>query len=113
MEEKEQYCANYERDNTGFNDFMSKVLKSDNIDPIVENVRKKLLDRSNVGIKKYGTTLKTNTKDNYLNHLQMELMDGCNYIETLLQQKKDITQIIQDTSSDMELGAKIRKIYGE
>lgn len=90
-------CANYERDN---------------FDPVVEGVRQKLLDRSQVGIKKYGTTLKDNTKDNYLNHIQMELMDACNYLETLLQQKEDITQIVKDEPNDMILGRKIRKIYG-
>ena len=90
-------CANYERDNN---------------DPIVEAVRQKLLDRSQVGIKKYGTTLKDNTKDNYLNHLQMELMDAANYLEVLLQQEKDITQIVNNETNDWELGKKIRSIYG-
>ena len=82
------------------------------MDPVVEAVRQKLLDRSQVGIKKYGTTLKDNTKDNYLNHLQMELMDAANYLEVLLQQEKDITQIVKDEPNDTELGKKIRKIYG-
>ena len=90
-------CANYERDNN---------------DPIVEAVRQKLLDRSQVGIKKYGTTLKDNTKDNYLNHLQMELMDAANYLEVLLQQEKDITQIVKNEPNDEILGRKIRKYYG-
>ena len=90
-------CANYERDN---------------IDPIVESVRTKLLDRSSIGIKKYNTTLKNNTEDNYLNHLQQELMDACNYIEVLLQQNKDITDIVKNEPNDWELGKQIRKIYG-
>jgi len=90
-------CANYERDNN---------------DPIVEAVRQKLLARSQVGIKKYGTTLKDNTKDNYLNHLQMELMDASNYLEVLLQQEKDITQIVNNEPNDTILGRKIRKYYG-
>lgn len=82
------------------------------LDPIIEAVRTKLLDRSTVGIKKYGTTLKDNTTDNYLNHLQMELMDACNYIQVLLQQDKDITDIIKNEPNDWELGKQIRKIYG-
>lgn len=81
-------------------------------DPIVESVRTKLLDRSSIGIKKYNTTLKNNTKDNYLSHLQQELMDACNYIEVLLQQDKDITDIVKNEPNDLELGKKIRKIYG-
>ena len=94
---EKSYCANYERDNC---------------DPIVESVRQKLLDRSQVGIAKYGTTLEGNTKDNYLNHLQMELMDACNYLEVLLQQERDIVQIIKNEPNDTQLGKKIRKIYG-
>ena len=90
-------CANYERDN---------------FDPIVESVRAKLLTRSQVGVKKYGTTLADNTKDNYLNHLQQELLDGANYIEVLLQQQKDITQLINKYPNNTELGEIIRKIYG-
>lgn len=82
------------------------------IDPIVEAVRAKLLQRSQVGIIKYGTTLESNTKDNYLSHVQMELMDAINYIQALLQQGKDITDIVKSEPNDLELGKKIRKIYG-
>lgn len=53
------------------------------IDPIVEAVVKKFRDRSNVGFKKYGTTLEDNNTDDFLNHLQEELMDAVNYIEKL------------------------------
>jgi len=53
------------------------------IDPIVEAVREKLRQRSAVGIKKYGTTLAENNTDDFLNHLQEELMDGILYIEKL------------------------------
>lgn len=81
-------------------------------DPIVESVRQKLLDRSNVGVKKYNTTLQDNNSDNYLNHLQQELMDAANYVEKLLQQKKDITQIVKEYPNDTELGTVIRAIYG-
>jgi hypothetical protein len=53
------------------------------IDPIVEAVREKLKQRSSIGIKKYGTTLAENNTDNFLNHLQEELMDAILYIEKL------------------------------
>jgi hypothetical protein len=53
------------------------------IDPIVEAVREKLKQRSSIGIKKYGTTLADNNTDDFLNHLQEELMDGILYIEKL------------------------------
>jgi len=83
------------------------------IDPVVEGVREKLLSRSQVGIKKYNTTLEENNRDNYLNHLQQEMMDGCNYIEKLLVQNRDIVQLIKNYPNNNELGYTIRKLYGE
>ncbi len=59
-------------------------------DSIVESLIKKYKDRSEVGIKKYGTTLDRkdlNTLD-WLKHLQEELMDASLYIEKLLKEKK-------------------------
>ena len=54
-------------------------------DPIVLSVIQKLNNRSLVGISKYNTTLKSNNTDNFLLHLQEELLDAANYIEKLLQ----------------------------
>ena len=53
-------------------------------DQIVENVVSKYLERSQVGITKYGTTLENNNKDNYLKHLQEELMDATLYLEKIM-----------------------------
>lgn len=57
-------------------------------DPIVDSVVNKYKERSNVGIKKYGTTLQQNdlTFLEWLNHLQEELMDATLYIEKLKQE---------------------------
>jgi hypothetical protein len=52
-------------------------------DPIIESVIQKLRSRGEVGIKKYGTTLEENNVDDFLTHLQEELMDAVNYIEKL------------------------------
>lgn len=52
-------------------------------DKIVQSVIKKFNERSKAGIKKYGTTLEENNSDDFLNHLQEELMDAVNYIEKL------------------------------
>lgn len=54
-------------------------------DFIVESVIDQFKDRSNVGIKKYGTTLDRNdlTMLEWLIHLQQELMDATLYIEKL------------------------------
>lgn len=80
-------------------------------DQIVENVRQKLLERSQTGINKYNTTLDENNHDNYLNHLQQELMDAANYIEKLLVQKTNITNLVKMYPNNQELGEIIRKIY--
>jgi hypothetical protein len=52
-------------------------------DRIVLNVLKKMNSRSLLGIEKYGTTLDENNSDDFLTHLQEELMDAILYIEKL------------------------------
>lgn len=54
------------------------------MDKIVEQLIDKYRQRSELGIKKYGTTLEANNTDNFLIHLQQELMDASLYIEKLL-----------------------------
>lgn len=58
-------------------------------DSIVDSVIKKFKDRSDVGIKKYGTTLdrKDINFDGWAEHLQQELMDGILYLERLRNEK--------------------------
>lgn len=51
------------------------------MDIILNQVINKFIDRSNKGIKKYGTTLFENNNDDFLKHLQEELMDAVLYIE--------------------------------
>ena len=132
-------CANYERDNNlsemeqNIADYIATktwqekmieedvkkfILQNPNTkttcdDKIVESVRQKLLDRSNVGIKKYNTTLEVNNKDNYLKHAQEEAMDLANYLEKLIQQKENIVHLVEGEANDWELGKLIRKIYGK
>lgn len=54
-------------------------------DSIVNSVINKFLSRSELGIKKYGTTLDRNdlTTVDWINHAQEELMDGILYLEKL------------------------------
>ena len=56
---------------------------TDHKDKIVQQVIDKFNQRSEVGIKKYGTTLEQNNNDDYFTHLQEELMDAILYIEKL------------------------------
>jgi len=66
--------------------------------------------RSDVGVRKYGTTLEGNNKDNYLRHIQEEMMDATLYIEKLITQKEEITNLVKSIPNDMELGTAIRKL---
>jgi len=79
-------------------------------DKIVMNVLAKYAMRSRVGQDKYGTTLETNNKDNYLKHLQEELMDATLYLEKLMYLNQEITNLVRDHSNDAELGMKIRNL---
>lgn len=53
-------------------------------DKVVEKIVEKLVNRSNVGIEKYGKTLYANNTDDFLLHLQEELLDGANYAQKLI-----------------------------
>lgn len=79
-------------------------------DVIVEQVVDKYYERSQTGITKYGTTLETNNRDNYLKHLQEELMDATLYIEKLMSLEKEITHLVKTHSNDADLGEQIRKL---
>jgi hypothetical protein len=79
-------------------------------DQIVEDVVDKYLERSQVGITKYGTTLETNNKDNFFKHLQEELMDATLYLQKLMSLDQEITKLVRDNSNDAELGMKIRNL---
>jgi len=79
-------------------------------DQIVLEVIEKYAKRSEVGIAKYGTTLETNNKDNYLQHLQEELMDATLYLQKIMDQNKEITNLVKKYSNDAELGYKIREL---
>ncbi len=58
------------------------------IDSIVESVVNQFKERSEVGIKKYGTTLQENNNDDFLQHLKEELMDAILYIQKLQSMRK-------------------------
>lgn len=80
-------------------------------DLIVDKVLEKYQYRSSIGAIKYGTYLHENNFDNYLKHLQEELMDGSLYIEKIINQEKEITELIKKHSNDQELGQAIREKF--
>jgi len=79
-------------------------------DQIVEQVVQKYEGRSSVGIKKYGITLEKNNTDNYLIHLQQELMDATLYIEKKITLDKQIIELVKKYPNNFDLGAAIRNL---
>ena len=65
-------------------------------DSIVEEVRQDLLDRSEVGIKKYNTTLDRDDLEitDWITHAYQELLDGALYLKRLNQ---DVEKIVEWT----------------
>tara|TARA_B100000497_G_C7641924_1_gene385915 strand:- start:882 stop:1124 length:243 start_codon:yes stop_codon:yes gene_type:complete len=67
-------------------------------DPVVERVVDKFVQRSDVGFKKYGSTLenerlsKVKSLKDYLNDVQEELMDAILYIQAA---REDIDDILK------------------
>jgi hypothetical protein len=62
-------------------------------DLVVEAVREDLLRRSQLGIKKYGTTLADGgySHKQLLQHFYEELLDGANYVKAILIQMENET----------------------
>ena len=71
-------------------------------DPVVQSVVNKFVDRSDVGFKKYGKTLRDDPSDVFvwLNHLQEELMDATLYLQRL---KEEISTLREEKALLREL----------
>jgi hypothetical protein len=82
-------------------------------DIIVEQVKQKLTDRSAVGQKKYGTTIFDNIDENYIKHLQDELLDGANYCEQVLRLGEFLKKIIEILDKKYDHITTGKKIYDE
>ena len=69
-------------------DTMSQWIEAQVQDSVVQSVINKFKQRSEVGIKKYGTTLERDdlTTLNWIEEAQAEAMDFCLYLERLKRQ---------------------------
>ncbi len=86
------FCEKYNKED--FSKSLSELAKARSIeekDSVVKDVRKDLLDRSNVGIKKYNTTLDRKDIDlkGWLQHAYEEMLDGALYLKRAI---KDIEE---------------------
>jgi len=70
-------------------------------DSIVESVINQFRQRSELGIKKYGTTLAENNTDDFLEHTKQELMDAILYIE---KKQSQVSQDIKTNKTNVFIG---------
>lgn len=82
-------------------------------DKITEAVIADLRSRSKVGIKKYNTTLDQNNHQNILQHAYEEALDLAQYLKKEITTLNTIQDLVNQYSNDAELGAQLRKKYGE
>jgi hypothetical protein len=82
-------------------------------DAITNAVIEDLVRRSEIGVKKYNTTLGQNNKDDFMNHLYEELLDAAQYIKKEQSFIPTIQKLIYDTPDNQELGDIIRRLYGK
>lgn len=73
-------------------------------DQVVEAVRKDLLDRSQVGIKKYGVTLdrKDLSLKEWLQHAYEECLDQANYLKKCILEIEDWNYVKEQTKDRIE-----------
>lgn len=77
----------------------------------VESVRQKMLDRSQVGLTKYGTTTERTDIDfiGWLNHMQQELMDGAIYAQAAMAAHADTGTLEQEVRQVRARLARVEK----
>ena len=69
------------------------------------------MDRSSVGIKKYGSNLVNYSKYNFISEMQQEAFRFANYCEVELQKEETINQLLKKYPNNFDLGTAIRKLY--
>ena len=81
-------------------------------DTVTNAVIEDLVSRSEVGVKKYNTTLGQNNKDDFMNHLYEELLDAAQYIKKEQSFIPTIQDLIKKYPNPIDLGLMIQNIYG-
>ena len=67
--------------------YLDETFETPKTDKVVDDVINQFKERSEIGIKKYGTTLQENNTDDFLQHFKEELMDAILYIQKLQSQR--------------------------
>ena len=66
----------------------NEMIEVTGLDPIVKQNVLELIQRSRIGVQKYGTSLAENSSDDFLQHAKEEAMDFINYLEKLKETRK-------------------------
>lgn len=82
-------------------------LTKDNVTNIVID---SVIKQQEKGINKYHTTLADNNTDNFFEHAIQESIDLLQYLTKL---KISFKELCEQYPNDLELGKKIREIYGK
>lgn len=81
-------------------------------DKNVEAIRQKLLDRSQVGLSKYGVTTERTDIDfvGWLDHMQQEMMDGAIYAQAAMVAHADTATLEQEIK---QVRSRLARVEGE
>lgn len=80
-------------------------------DSITVSVMEDLKDRSNLGLKKYNTTLEENNHQNMLQHGYEEALDLAQYLKKEITTLNTIQDLVKQFPNDADLGKQIRIKY--
>ena len=82
-------------------------------DTITNAVIDDLHQRADRGWKKYNTTLGENNHQNMLQHAYEEALDLAQYLKKEITTLNTVQDLVQQYPNNMELGQKIRALYGK
>jgi len=81
-------------------------------DDITWEVMNDLVSRARRGVEKYNTTLGGNNHQNMLQHAYEEALDLAQYLKKEITTLSTVQDLVKQYPNDLELGAKIRELYG-
>jgi len=82
-------------------------------DTVTNAVIEDLISRSEVGVKKYNTTLGQNNHQNMLQHAYEETLDLAQYLKKEITTLNTVQDLCKENPNDLDLGAAIRILYGQ
>jgi hypothetical protein len=82
-------------------------------DTVTNAVIQDLISRSEVGVKKYNTTLGQNNHQNMLQHAYEEALDLAQYLKKEITTLNTVQDLCKENPNDLDLGTAIRTLYGQ